>query len=123
MRLKEVKNTMVKKSKKKSTFAEGELTEPTPVAKEKPAKKEAPAPVVYEKKDITADNVLWALGDIGGAATVNAIRKHLGQPVNPEKEPKVTWAADAIRAVLTKLVEADKVTNVAETRQGQYELL
>ena len=116
----------------------GELTEPSAVVEEKAPKvkkvkkvkvkvpkvpKEKPTPVVFATQEINECNIKWAIGEIGGeGATVNAIRKRLGQPVNPTKEPKITWAADAIRSMLKPMVGSGAVVDASKGRQGLYKV-
>jgi tRNA-dihydrouridine synthase len=72
---------------------------------------------VYETKAITEENICWAIKEIGKEASVNSIRKHLGQPVFLQFTPKPVWAADQIRAILTELVKSGKVVKTGEKTQ------
>ena len=76
-----------------------------------------------KKKEISIDNILSVLAETKEPTTVNAIRKQLGQPTNPELSPKIIWAADTIRKQINDLVTEGKVKNVSETRQGKYVLV
>jgi len=106
----------------------GPAVEETAVAEEtvekatKKVKAVPPPPKVYKKVKITSKNILRALAEDKEPATINIIRKRLGQPVNPELTPKIIWAADIVRAQVTTLVEAGTIKNVSETRQGKYVL-
>ena len=73
-------------------------------------------------KEINEDNVLLALKEINAETTVNAIRKHLGQPVFTQLTPRPVWAADQIRAILTKLAEDGKVQRVGDKTPRVYKI-
>lgn len=89
-----------------------------PDTKKEPAKEAKIVKTVYETKAITEDNICWAIKEIGTEASVNAIRKHLGQPVFLQLIPKPIWAADQIRAILAKSTKVLK----ANTKSVTYTL-
>ncbi len=88
--------------------------------KKETAKKVEP---VYAAKAITEDNIVWAISEIGGeGATVNAIRKRIGQPVFTQLTPRPVWAADQIRAILTTLAKNSKVAKT-DKNPATYKLV
>jgi len=97
------------------------LSKPKQVVK---AKKETAKKVetVYETKPITEDNICWAISKIGKEASVNSIRKHLGQPVFLQLAPKPVWAADQIRAILTTLAKDGKVQRIGDKTPRVYKI-
>lgn len=95
-----------------SKKATKKLSKPAADNTKEPAKK---VEAVYEAKPISEENIIWAIKEIGGeGATVNAIRKRIGQPVFLQLTPRPVWAADQIRAILTNLVKNGKVLKTDE---------
>ncbi len=91
--------------------------------KEKKPKAPKPEPIVLPKRELTEENFLIALKELGGKASVSHIRKQLGQPVFVSKEPKLVWAQDILRKeIAPKLVEQGKIKLETESRMHVYVL-
>jgi hypothetical protein len=105
-----------KKFEEESNLGEGqEIEVPSEAVVEEQAAETAPAEPEAPKvtREINEENVLDALKELGGKASVSHIRKQLAQPVFLAKEPKLVWAQDVIRKeVVPKLIESGKVRKV-----------